>query len=299
MRHVVRNRNGFALVMVLLILAVLIGIVSEFAYNVYHETVSLYRWRDLQRLSVEAESGIAVGERFLKKALALSTFTYPDRIDLPIPDVAGDGRDSMAVSIIDENAKININRMINPNQTENAEIVDSFTRLLSVLDISDETIVDRIKDWIDRDIEERVAGSEEGAKNDMLYSIDELQYIPGISEEVFQKLLPHVTIFGDGRININSADIYVLMSLKEDITEELAKRVVSYRDVKPFIQTSDIQKVPGYDGPLGTFLMGKITVKGNAFIVSVTSMQEELRRNVTAAVETTGGRFLYRYWREI
>jgi len=298
MRYIAGNKSGFALVLVLLILAVLIGVVTEFAYNVYQETVSLYRWRDIQRLSLEAESGIAVGERFLKKALMLSTFTYPDRIDLPIPDVAGDGRDNMAVSIIDENAKININKMINQNQTENEFVVNSFRRLLLVLEIPDETITDRILDWIDRDIEERVAGSEEGAKNTVLYSVDELSSIPGITEEVFQKLLPHVTIFGDGRVNINSADKYVLMSLHEDITEELATRIISYRDMKPFLDRAHLVRVAGFE-TIGTALGINITSKGNAFMISVTAMQEELRRNVTAAVEDQGGRFRYRYWREI
>lgn len=298
MKSFMQDTGGFALVIVLLILAVLIGIVTEFAYSVYQETVSLYRWRDLQRLSLEAESGISVGERFLQKALALSPFTYPERYDFPIPDVAGDGRDSMAVSIIDENAKININKMVNPNQTENEIIVKSFRRLLLILEIPDETIPDRIMDWIDRDAEERVIDSERISKNDFFYSIDELQYVPGITEEVFQKLLPHVTIFGNGLLNINSADQYVLMSMKEEITEDLAERVISYRDMKPFVQTSDLLKVAGFDS-IGTSLMGYITVKGNAFMISVTAMQEDLRRSVTAVVETSGGLFLYRYWREI
>jgi len=88
------------------------------------------------------------------------------------------------------------------------------------------------------------------------------------------------------------------MSLKEEITEDLAERVISYREMKPFIQSPDIQKVAGFDGPLGTSLMGKITVKGNAFMISVTAIQEDLQRNITAAVETGGGPFVYRYWRE-
>jgi len=298
MKTVLNDRSGFALVMVLLILAVLIGVVTEFAYSVYQETVSLYRWRDLQRLSLEAESGISVGERFLQRALAMSSFTYPDRIDLPVPDVAGDGRDAMALSIIDENAKINVNKMINQNQTPNKDVMNSFRRLLLVLDIPDETITDRIMDWIDRDGEERVVDSESRAKNDFLYSVDELRYIPGITEEIFQKLLPHVTIFGDGHININSADKYVLMSLNQEITEDLAERVISYREMKPFVHAADIQKVAGFDGSLGTSLMGPIIVKGNAFMISVTAIQEDLQRNITAAVETGGGPFVYRYWRE-
>jgi len=293
---VMGEEKGFALVLVLLVVALLVGMVTDFVYTVRHETTALYNWRDLQRLSIEAQTGIKVGEKFLTKAMQRYAFTYPERVDIPVPDVSGDGLDAMLVSVFDENARFNINRLINPNGTDNAQALAGFRRLLTALDI-DETVAYLIMDWIDTDIEERVSGSEEGTKNGYFYSMDELKLVRGIDGEIFKKLSPHVTIFGDGLININSADKYVLMSLSDEITEELAKRVVAYRELRPFTKWQDLRLVAGF-GTLYTSLAGRITVKGTAFTVIVTAYQDDLRKRIETVMVFSGTAPSYRYWKE-
>ncbi|GBD98512.1 general secretion pathway protein K [bacterium BMS3Abin07] len=263
---------------------------------VYNETVSLYNWRDMQRLSLEAESGIEVGESFLQTAYNRYVYTYPERVDFPLPDVTGDGRDAMLISIIDENARLNINKIVNPNGTLDENSYKSFKRLLKILGI-DEDVADIIADWIDKDSEERVAGSEKGAKNGYLYSIDELLDIKGINGDIYKKLLPHVTIFGNGLVNINSADISVLMSMSEDISEELAKRVISYRELKPFVKWQDLRNVAGF-GTLYTSLAGRITVKGSAFSIIVSAREDKLKRSINAVIVFKNNVPLYKYWKE-
>lgn len=270
---------------------------TDFVYVVHNETVSLYNWRESQRLSLEAQSGIAVGEGFLKEVIERSDFTYPDRMDFPVPDIGGDGRDAMLISVIDESGKLNINKMVNPNGTIEENQYMSMQRLLNILDV-DEAVADLIADWIDKDFEERLSGSETGAKNGHLYSLDELMSIDGITDKIYKKLLPHVTIFGDGKVNINSADKFVLMSIDKEVNEELAKRVISYRELKPFSDSSHIQKVAGFSGTWVTNLMGRLTVKGNAFSVVATVFEEELQRSVTAVLVLQGGKLEYKYWKE-
>jgi general secretion pathway protein K len=303
MNSPLRNQKGFALVVVILIISILVATVTDFAYSVYNETVSLYNWRDLQKLSLEAASGITVGEKYLRTYLSRFNFSYPGRFDLPVPDVAGDGRDSMVVTIVDESGKLNINKIVNPNQTPNTDINNRFKRLLAILDIHDTTLPDRIVDWIDKDSEERVRDSEVGAKNDYLYSIDELRHIPGITDEIYKKLLPHVTIFGDGKVNINSADQYVLMCLHADITEDLAKRIISYRDLKPFTDWSQLSKIAGMEGIYASTEFSpsmRISVQGSAFSIIVTAIEENLKRTITTVVENKGQgtKLVYKYWKE-
>ncbi len=280
----------------LLIFSILAAVTTEFVYIVHGETVSLYRWRDLQRLSLEAESGIKVGESFLKEVVSKYDYTYPERVDFPVPDVSGDGGDAMLISVLDENAKLNLNKMVNPNGTLNERSYDSVKRLFNALEI-DEVIVDTIVDWIDEDVEERVSGSEAVSKNGYLYSMDELVSIRGISDDIYKKLLPHVTIFGDGRININSADKYVLMSLSGQIGEDLALRVLSYRQLRPFKKWQDLRNVAGF-GTLYTSLGGRITVKGNAFTVEVSAFKGDLKKNVSAVLAFKGNEIVYKYWKE-
>jgi general secretion pathway protein K len=258
--------------------------------------VSLYSWRDLQRLSLEAESGIKVGESFLKEVVSRYDYTYPDRVDFPVPDVSGDGGDAMLISVIDENAKLNLNKMVNPNGTINKKTYESVKRLFNVLEI-DEIVLDMIIDWIDEDIEERVSGSESFSKNGYLYSLDELMQIQGVTEEIYKKLLPHVTIFGDGLININSAGKFVLMSLSREIGEDLAGRVLSYRQLKPFKKWQDLRNVAGFDS-LYTALGGRITAKGNAFTVEVSAYKGDLKKSVSAVLAFKGNSLIYKYWKE-
>ncbi|MGE5893253.1 MAG: general secretion pathway protein GspK [bacterium] len=298
---IVNNEKGFALVLVLLIVALLIAAVTDFAYTVHQETVSLYHWRDAQSLSLEAASGLRMGEQFLVKYLRTNTgYTYPGRVDIPVPDVTQDGRDSMVVSITDECGKINLNKVVDEHGgTETTWHYQGFKRLLQLLGL-DETIAGHVADWIDTNHEERVRGSEKSAKNGPLYSIDELKNIHGITEDAYKKLLPHVTIFGDGNININSADQYVLMSLSDDINEGLAKRAIAFRELKPFQEQSgaDIRRVSGFSSTLVSSLMGRISVKGTAFSLSVVAMREEMRKTVTAVVEYNNNKLICKYWKE-
>jgi general secretion pathway protein K len=135
--------------------------------------------------------------------------------------------------------------------------------------------------------------------------MDELRHIPGITDEIYKKLLPHVTIFGVGEhtvpapVNINSADKYVLMSLSDDISEDMAARIIAYRELKPFVAVSDLKKVAGFTGNLGTQLDAtKISVKGTAFSVTVTAIQEDLKRTITAVIDNSTEKFVYKYWKE-
>ncbi len=55
-----------ALVITLLVLVLLTAMVVEFSYGVYTGTNNLYNWRDAQRLSLMAKSGVSVTARILK-----------------------------------------------------------------------------------------------------------------------------------------------------------------------------------------------------------------------------------------
>lgn len=298
-RRIISSERGFALVFVLMIVTILIAMVTDFAYTVHEETVALYQWRDLQSLSLESASGISLGEQFLRKYLNAFSYTYPGRVDMPLQEVAGEMTSSMVLTVIDESGKINLNKLVDAfGRTETSWHYAGFERLLKDLEL-DESIADIIADWIDKDSEERLRGSETRAKNGPLYSLDELIYIPGIGEDVYKKLIPHVTIFGDGLVNINSADEFVLTCLSDGIDATLAKRVIAYREYKPFRKAADILRVSGFGGKLGTSLMGRVSVKGTAFSVTITASAGDLRRSVSAVIDNSSGSLKYKYWREI
>ncbi|MBU4387796.1 general secretion pathway protein GspK, partial [Candidatus Dependentiae bacterium] len=215
------NQHGMALVITLLVIVLLTAMVVEFSYGVYTGTNNLYNWRDAQRLSLMAKSGVNVSTRFLDGVLNESASKPTQNfIEMPVENPFDDFQWTITVRIDDENAKFNINTLVYPDGRKNT--YDAFVRLLTILKL-DESIAGRIADWIDRDSEAWMSNSESGARNAYLASVDELLLINGIGKEDYDKLLPYITVFGMSalnlEININTADIPVLRCLAEDVTE--------------------------------------------------------------------------------
>jgi DNA uptake protein ComE-like DNA-binding protein len=60
-----------------------------------------------------------------------------------------------------------------------------------------------------------------------LQSLDELLLVRGMTPELLKRLAPYVTIYGEGRVNINTASSTVLAAL--GMTEELVIKIDRYR----------------------------------------------------------------------
>ena len=110
------------------------------------------------------------------------------------------------------------------------------------------TIIENIADWIDSD-DQGPAGTAEAAaykdlpyqsKNEKMDILDELHLIPGITDEIAEFFLPRVTVYGNDKININTAPAEIIRSLSPELRRTdrdyvgaiLAKR--PFGDVKDF-----------------------------------------------------------------
>ena len=299
------NQKGIALVVTLLALVLITALVVEFSYGVYISTNNLYNWRDSQRLSIMAKSGVNVSSKFVSDMLIkYDTYSYPGYIELPVENPFEDFNGTVLVRIEDENSKFNINSLVPDNQSVNESDenspYNSFKRLLECLSL-DEKIADRIVDWIDKNSEAGLPDAEISAKNSYLVSVDELLLINGINRKDYDKLLPYITVFGDRTlplINVNGAEAPVIMSLSGSITEEDAKRIIKYRENTPFQKESDITKVAGFDGAKGQSLMNKITVQGENFYIKSTAASGGVKRIIETVLEISKSNTAIKYWKE-
>lgn len=291
------DRKGVALVITLLALVLITAMVVEFSYGVYTSTNNLYNWRDSQRLSIMAKSGISVSSKFLLDVLNRQRISFPGYMEFPVENPFDNFNGVIVVRIEDENAKFNVNSIISANGSLNEVAFNSFKRLLNLLSIK-ESIAERIADWIDPDNEPRLFDSENRSKNKYLYTIDEILLINGISREEYDKLMPYITVYGDARININTASKPVLMCMSEGITDTLAQRIIDYREFSPFQYTSDINKVSGFEMGLGSSLIGRITVEGKDFYIKSTASSGGIKRIIEAVLNVSGSNKLIRYWKE-
>ncbi|MEW6584906.1 MAG: type II secretion system minor pseudopilin GspK, partial [Nitrospirota bacterium] len=230
------NQDGMALIITLLVLALLTAMVVEFSYAVYTGTSNLYNWRDSQRLSLMAKSGVNVSARLLKELKDLEAYKTKSRIEMPVENPFEDFQGTVTVRIEDEEAKFNVNTILAPNGEK--KTYKAFGRLLEILDL-DPKIADRIADWIVEKRRSPVSASAE-VKTVGLTSVDELLLIPDISGEAYDKLLPYITALpkNDLEININTADIAVLMCVAERISEGQAKQIIARREIAPLTSQS-------------------------------------------------------------
>lgn len=145
--------------------------------------------------------------------------------------------------LIDEERKINVN-------TAGAEVMERlFKVVLNADEVRAQDMAASIVDWRDADSElSTPVGSAEDsfyrnlahnpyeAKDAPLEALDELRLVKGMDADFMEKLKDYLTIFGDGKININTASKAVLLAL--GMSTYLADKLLAYRF--------------GKDGVLGT-----------------------------------------------
>jgi len=297
------SEKGMALVLTLLIMAMITALTVEFVYGVYTTNAGLYNWREAQKLSFVAKSGISLATKIMSENQNRYSYTYPGSIEMPVENIVKGFSGTVVIRVVDENGKFNLNSLIWPNGTTNETAFDSFVRLLKNLNL-DENIAYRVADWIDGDIEPRRRDSEAGTKNGYLDSVDELLRVTGIDSHAYDTLSPLVTVYGienvfNHLININTASRAVIMSLDDNMTEDLAERVIHYRALEPFNRVSDLVKVAGFGGSLGQSLMNKLVVKASNLRITSVAEEDRIKRIIECVIVLKGNTFLIGYWQEI
>ncbi len=291
----IKNQKGIALVVVLLVLALLTAMVTEFAYRVYTGTNDLYNWRDSQRLSLLAKSGINLAVRYIKDM----NDKFSNTVDMSFKEPSESFNGEIRIKIEDETGKFNLNSLVYPDgRTLNITAYKSFQRLLELLSL-DKTIADRIVDWIDADTTPNITGSENMTKNSILSSVDELLLINGINRSDYDKLSPYVTVYGARDnliINVNTAGDVVLMSLFDKskgifpVTKDKANFLILRRKNKPLSSGE-------FNSEAGTsFSANQITDTASMFSIHAIATNGNIKRIIDMVMNKDKGRI--EYWRE-
>ena len=306
-----RGDKGFALVITLIITTLLVAVTTGFIHEVYVETSLNRSFFDAQQASLLADSGVAGGTRLLQTILGSQE--YSSLLDkwaapLEIPDDKG----TLRVEITEENGKLNLNSLVFPNGAL-TEAHPMAVRLFTALKVSTD-LCDAVADWTDIDDEPRPGGAETAyykslptpyqAKNAMLDTLEELRMVKGFDEKTLEILNPFVTVYGDSqiapsiKINVNTAPVEILAALSEQMTPELARRILEYRTTTPIKNPGEITRIPGLEG-IGIGLQAKIAVKGSIYRILSHARVNETTRTVEAVVRINGQQSSVLYWREL
>ncbi len=235
-----RNQNGFALLLSLLIVVLLVIIIFEADYQIRADLRAAGNFRDDLKAEYLARSGISAGEALLKDD-AKNSAAY-DGVDefwaAPIPEYPlGDGL--LSGFIVDEERKININKLVNQSTGKVIEKRQAqLMRLFELLEVNPD-LTDAIVDWIDPDDVPMPYGAESpsyqagnpgyAARNGAMQTLEELYMVRGITNAIYAEISPYLTVYGEGAININTADTLVLQSFDLDLDESVARRIIEKR----------------------------------------------------------------------
>ncbi len=143
------------------------------------------------------------------------------------------GRLETGYGLMDEERKININKV-------GPIILERLFRIVLGLDeVGAQELAASIVDWRDNDSELSLPlGSAEDpyyrnlqypyeAKDAEFEVLDEVLLVKGMDRDIFEKLKNYITIYGNGRVNINTASKITLLAL--GINEDIVDKILSFR----------------------------------------------------------------------
>lgn len=251
--HKLKKNNAAILILALWAMGFLTVLVVQIGFGSRQKITLLQRLEERAQLQSIAEAGVKKTTAYIAKELQKASYGYDGRskqIRHNNPDIfkatpLGGGQFTVFYQdwnemtrgiqrrpgVMDEERKLNVN------------IVDQETlkRLFQlVLDMHQDEARDMAQAFVDwREVGE---GSAEGfysdsyyanlkepypMKNDFFELPSELLLIKGMTQERYDQLLPFLTVYGDGLININTVSKPVLMALGLD--EGVANKIMAVR----------------------------------------------------------------------
>jgi general secretion pathway protein K len=311
------NRKGIALLVTLLILVLVLALAHEvFRIGAQSAQTGAYG-RDSIRCILLAEGGTGAARIALRLDARDNQYDTLDEIwsRAALPITLGDGE--VSVVIEDEERKIDLNRIMlsNGNAPDDRRLA-VFQRLLEILAI-DRAVADAVVDWLDNDEDPRVGGAESSyylglpnpyrAKNDLFDTVGELRLVRGVTDEIYEKLRPFVTVSSSGMVNINTAPKEVLMSLSAgtDLAEggaidaKTADEIIEYRKDHPFTTVSQIGNVSPFlrDLYARTLIRNLADTRSTYFHVRSSGDVGGTVRTIDAIGIRAGNEVQWRFWR--
>ena len=283
----VPNERGVALIIVLLVTALLIALIFEFAYGTRISLRAAVNFRDSQRAYYLARSGVNFAGRYLAYNLQKDPVTgvtheydnLEERDWQTVPYLPGNDTE-LRVRWEDETGKINIS-----NATKGSDAYNRLVILFTNLGIN-QNILDLISAWM---IEEKRS----------FYLLSDIHQF--LSDEEFRKVQDYVTVLPlsvtpGNKIDINTAPAAVLVSL--GMSENAAQTIVERRNQQLFKPTDDLSP---YIGQNSASIAGQLSFTSNVFSVNSYATVGGYLKKADAIITraSDGSGFTMLYWRAL
>lgn len=333
-------RGGSALLVAIWTIALMALLVLTFTFDIFLETKLTTYARNRRKAEYLALSGLSITEMLLDRQQSVSgnetdDITEADKWYTPalllsrgksasVTESLGGGE--IRVTLSPEPGKRNVNKLTDQD----------WERVLLAGGLPEDywpELIDSFNDWTDADSLPRTDGAETEdyystldkpyrARNGPVDTVRELLLVKGFNNAVLSGgiLNPdapkdqHIQVFGiqdmlttygDGNVNVNTADRRVLMTLP-DVDELVADAIIeertigitdsdskdsSFKDVGDFMNR---MRVAG----LGAAVQSLVTTRSNFFKVTAVGMFGPVSRSISVIVHYDGTRLSVLQWRE-
>lgn len=205
----------------------------------------------------------------------------------------------ISIEIIDQERYLNPNNLIDSTGVVNDYVYQSYQKLFTYLNFPDK-FIDSLVDWLDNQTITNPTDVQIPFKNAKIDSIEEMRYIPGVDDRVFNgyeekgEFNPGLrTIFSaytNGRVNINTANKDVLIGLDPAIDGEFAEKIIEYRSDTDFTSVDDLIQVGGADIQMIFRLRNIADVKSENFIINITVSNNDRTQKLMVLYQRDGAK---------
>lgn len=295
-----RNEDGMVLLFVLVLVAFLSAVLVQLGYTTLVDIRLTETFRDSTQAYYLAKGGAEAGRMLVEEDRngydAVTELWGQEISNYPV----GDG--VVSIRIEDTGGRLDLNRLVKEGNVD-VYFKERAIRLFDALLFDNpEGLTAALIDWTDPDESVYSGGAESGtyrsrgypAKNASLDSVEELLLVEGFTPEMLETLRPHVTVWGQEKVNINTATAQVLAALVEETTAADAEAIVDARNGIPFENLEDLKQLPGHEGWYFA-LKPYVQVKSEYYRVAAEAWIGVGRRRAEAVFEK--GKKGPRYWK--
>ena len=331
-------KGGSALLVAIWTIALLAMLVMTFTFDIFLETKLTTYARNRRQAEFLALSGLEMAQMLLDRQRGVSGNEteeataedkwYTAALELSrgkattVSEELGEGE--IRLTITPEPGKRNVNKLTD----------EDWERILLTGGIPEEywpELIDCFNDWVDTDSLPRTDGAETEdyystldkpyrARNGPLDTVRELLLVKGFNEAVLSGgvlnpdlpkdqqitvsgIQDMLTTYGDGKVNVNTAERRVLMTLP-DVDDLVADAIIEERTVgiadsndSSFKDEGDFMNRMRIAG-LSASVQSLVTTRSNFFRITATGLYGPVSRTIRAIVHYDGQRWSVLQWRE-
>ncbi len=302
------NQDGMALLLVLVVVALLSALLTEFSFSTLVDLRATETFRDRTKAFYLARGGVEAARMILQEDQ--NAFDHPSEFwgDLPsIPVEDGD----VSLQIRDLTGLFNLNEIADNNGNQQWSY-HAFVALCEEVGIDQGEAGQLgiyIRNWLNRtrnhpgtlDDDNYYAQLQPpyARKGANLETLDELNLVRGFEGEVIRKLRPYIRVGEKFPINVNTAPRPVLYAWQHDgvrqilLDPEDIDALVSYRRQTPFQKFNDLASVAGIGNRWSAaWQVNSVGVQGQLYEVSSTGRINQGTREALAIVLKNGNKLV-------